>query len=140
MTSISYMQFQPPPRPVAKFPRLPRLEVTHQRTRYSSFSLVPIAANRIIYIYLTRVILTARARAMRGRAQAAKLSSKTASQLELSGTDVQRARRSRSCHLLPLAGSSFSYPPDDVPPCLPGCRSSHSRATGATAHRRLGER
>ena len=59
MTSVPYMQFQPPPRPVAKFPRLPRLEVTHQRTRYSSFSLVPIAANRIIYIYLTR------ARAMR---------------------------------------------------------------------------
>ena len=44
MTSVPYMQFQPPPRPVAKFPRLPRLEVTHQRTRYSSFSLVPIAA------------------------------------------------------------------------------------------------
>jgi len=51
MTSVPYMRFQPPPRPVAKFPRLPRLEVTHQRTRYSSFSLVPIAANRIICIY-----------------------------------------------------------------------------------------
>ena len=44
MTSVPYMQFQPQPRPVAQFPRLPRLEVTHQRTRYSSFSLVPIAA------------------------------------------------------------------------------------------------
>jgi hypothetical protein len=51
MTSVPYMQFQPPPRPVAKFPRLPRLEVTHQRTRYSSFSLVPIAA-KSHYMYI----------------------------------------------------------------------------------------
>jgi hypothetical protein len=49
MTSVPYMQFQPPPRPVAKFPRLPRLEVTHQRT--TSFSLVPIAA-KSHYMYI----------------------------------------------------------------------------------------